>query len=58
MSQPGSSNIRLRPNQQREIGIKSIPHGYWAAISQLNIENDPSVSELVATKEILTTTAN
>jgi hypothetical protein len=53
MSQPGSSIIRLRPNQPREIGIKSIPSGHWAAIAQFNAESDPGVLELNVKKEKL-----
>jgi hypothetical protein len=52
-SQPASSNIRLRPNQEREISIKSIPSGHWSAVAQLNVENDPSVVELRVKKEKL-----
>ncbi len=53
MSQPASSIIRLRPNQPREIGIKSIPSGHWAAIAQFNAESDPGVLELNVKKEKL-----
>lgn len=53
MSQPASTIIRLRPNQSREIGIKSIPSGHWAAIAQFNAESDPSVLELNVKKERL-----
>lgn len=52
-SQPASSNIRLRPNQEREISIKSIPSGHWPAIAQFNVENDPGVLELNVKKEKL-----
>ena len=44
MSQPASSIIRLRPNQPREIGVKSIPSGHWAAAAQFNAESDPACS--------------
>jgi hypothetical protein len=53
MSQPAASIIRLRPNQPREIGIKSIPSGHWAAIAQFNAESDPGVLELNVKKEKL-----
>lgn len=53
MSQPASSIIRLRPNQPREISIKSIPSGHWAAIAQFNAESDPGVLELNVKKEKL-----
>lgn len=53
MSQPASSIIRLRPNVEREIGIKSIPSGHWAALAQFNAESDPGVLELNVKKEKL-----
>src|SRR3984893_15921832 len=53
MSQPAASIIRLRPNQPREIGIKSIPSGHWVAIAQFNAESDPGVLELNVKKEKL-----
>jgi len=52
-SQPAASIIRLRPNQPREIAIKSIPSGHWGAISQFNVESDPRVLELNVKKEKL-----
>ena len=52
-SQPAASIIRLRPNQPREIAIKSIPSGHWAAISQFNVDSDPTVLELNVKKEKL-----
>jgi hypothetical protein len=52
-SQPAASIIRLRPNAPREIAIKSIPSGHWAAISQFNAESDPNVLELNVKKEKL-----
>jgi hypothetical protein len=52
-SQPAWSTIRLRPNVEREVAIKSIPSGHWAAISQFNVENDPGVFELSVKKEKL-----
>jgi len=45
-SQPAASIIRLRPNLPREIAIKSIPSGHWAAISQFSVEGDSKVLEL------------
>jgi hypothetical protein len=45
-SQPAASIIRLRPNIPREIAIKSIPSGHWAAISQFTVEGDSKVLEL------------
>jgi hypothetical protein len=45
-SQPAASIIRLRPNQPREIAIRSIPSGHWAAISQFTVESDTKVLEL------------
>src|SRR5665213_500725 len=45
-SQPAASIVRLRPNQPREIAIKSIPSGHWAAISQFAVEGDSRVLEL------------
>lgn len=45
-SQPAASIIRLRPNQPREIAIRSIPSGHWAAISQFAVEGDSKVLEL------------
>jgi hypothetical protein len=53
VSQPASSNIRLRPNHEREISIKSIPSGHWPAIAQFNVESDPGVLELIVNKEKL-----
>lgn len=52
-SQPASSSIRLRPNQLREISIKSIPSNHWPAVSQFNVENDSTVMELNVKKEKL-----
>ncbi len=52
-SHPASSNIRLRPNQEREISIKSIPSGHWSAIAQFNVESDPGVLELSVKTEKL-----
>jgi hypothetical protein len=55
VSQPGASNIRLRPNQEREISVKSIPSGHWAAISQFTTDSDKRVIELNVKKEKLDT---
>lgn len=52
-SQPASSNIRLRPNQEREISIKSLPSNHWPAVAQFNVENDATVTELATAKEML-----
>jgi hypothetical protein len=53
MSQPASSIIRLRPNQPREIGIKSIPSEHWGALAQFNVESDTNVPELTLKQEKL-----
>ena len=52
-SQPAASIIRLRPNQPREIAIRSIPSGHWDAIAQFNADSDPNVLELNVKKEKL-----
>lgn len=52
-SQPAASIIRLRPNVPREIAIKSIPSGHWAAISQMIVESDVRVLELKVKHERL-----
>lgn len=52
-SQPAASIIRLRPNTPREIAIKSIPSGHWAAISQMMVESDVRVLELKVKHEKL-----
>jgi hypothetical protein len=52
-SQPAASIIRLLPNVTREIAIKSIPSGHWAAVSQFNAESDANVLELNVKKEKL-----
>ncbi|MBV8753831.1 MAG: hypothetical protein JO328_13305 [Hyphomicrobiales bacterium] len=52
-SQPAASIIRLRPNQPREIAIKSIPSGHWEAVSQFTAQSDPRVMELNVKKELL-----
>src|SRR5215213_4596219 len=54
-SQPAASIIRLRPNTPREIAIKSIPSGHWAAISQFVVNSDNKVLELNVKHERLET---
>jgi len=49
----GSTNVRLRPNQAREISVKAIPSGHWPAVAQFNVESDPGVLELNVKKEKL-----
>lgn len=49
----GSANVRLRPNQAREISVKAIPSGHWPAVAQFNVESDPGVLELNVKKEKL-----
>lgn len=53
MSQPTSSNIRLRPDQEREISIKSLPSNHWPALSQFTVDDDPTVPELTVKAEKL-----
>jgi hypothetical protein len=52
-SQPAASIIRLRPNQPREIAIKSIPSGHWEALAQFTAQSDATVMELNVKKELL-----
>ena len=52
-SQPAASIIRLRPNQPREIAIKSIPSGHWQAVSQFTALSDSTVMELNVKQELL-----
>jgi hypothetical protein len=52
-SQPAASIIRLRPNQPREIAIKSSPSGHWEVVSQFTAQSDPGVMELNVKKELL-----
>lgn len=49
----GAVNVRLRPNQPRDVSVKSIPSGHWAAVGQFNAESDPGVLELNVKKEKL-----
>lgn len=53
ISQPASSFIRLRPNQQREISIKSVPANAWPALAELQVEADGNVPELKVSQERL-----
>ncbi len=50
-SQPGSSIVRLRPNQDRDISVKALPSNAWPALSALTVEPDPSVPELSVSTE-------
>jgi hypothetical protein len=52
-SQPASSNIRLRPDQEREISVKSLPPNHWPALAQLHVEPDAGVTELTVMEERL-----
>lgn len=49
----GSANVRLRPNQAREISVKAIPSEHWLALTQFNVESDSGVPELNVEKERL-----
>lgn len=52
-SQPANTNVGLRPNQKREISVKSLLSSHWPALSQLLVESDPTVKELSVTCEKL-----
>jgi hypothetical protein len=52
-SQPASTSIRLRPNQAREISVKSIPSDHWAAVAFFNVAADATVTELSVKHEKL-----
>jgi hypothetical protein len=52
-SQPTSSNIRLRPNQEREISVKSLPSNHWPALAQFTVDSDAAVTELSVASEKL-----
>jgi len=54
ISQPASSSIRLRPNQDRDVSIKSMPSNAMPALAEFIVENDPSVPELQVSSERLT----
>ena len=45
-SQPTSSSVRLRPNQAREISIKTLPSNHWRALAQFTATGDTTVKEL------------
>lgn len=45
-SQPGSSIVRLRPDQDRDISIKVIPSNAWPALAALSVDPDLTVPEL------------
>lgn len=53
VSQPGSSFIRLRPNQEREVSIKSMPSNAWPALAELHVESDSDMPELKVSQERL-----
>lgn len=53
VSQPASSQIRLRPNLQREIMVKSMPSNAWPALAELTVEGDSTVPELKVEQERL-----
>ncbi len=53
VSQPASSQVRLRPNQEREIVVKSMPSNAWPALAELTVEGDPTVPELKVEQERL-----
>jgi hypothetical protein len=52
-SVPASSVIRLRPNQPREIAIKSMPSNAWPTVAFFSVEPDARVLELHVDKEKL-----
>jgi hypothetical protein len=52
-SRPASSVIRLRPNQPREIAIKTMPGNAWPALSSFFVEPDSTVLELNVAREKL-----
>lgn len=51
VSQPASSQVRLRPNQMRELVVKSMPANAWPALAELSLEGDPTVPELQVQEE-------
>jgi hypothetical protein len=53
VSQPASSTIRLRPNQNRDISVKSIPGNAWPALAEINVSKDVSVPELSVSQDKL-----
>lgn len=52
-SKPASSVVRLRPNQPREIAVKTIPSNAWPALAFFSVEPDSTVLELNVIKEKL-----
>jgi len=50
-SQPASSIVRIRPNQTREVSLKSMPSNAWPALASLSVEPDATVPELSVTTE-------
>jgi hypothetical protein len=46
VSQPANSSVRLRPNQSREVGIKSLPSDQWHLIESFAVAPDASIPEL------------
>lgn len=46
ISQPSNTSVRLRPNQTREISVRSMPSNAWPALGEFTIEPDSSVPEL------------
>ncbi|MCH8969890.1 MAG: hypothetical protein IIA66_12325, partial [Planctomycetes bacterium] len=53
VSQPASSFVRLRPGQEREVSIKSMPSNAWSALAELHVESDTEVLELKVSQERL-----
>lgn len=54
VSQPVSSLIRLRPNQEREVSVKSMPSNAWPALAEMQVEPDSDMPELEISQERLT----
>ncbi len=50
-SKPASSIIRLRPNQPREIAIKTMPSNAWPALAFFSVEPDSTMFELKVSTE-------
>lgn len=53
ISQPAGSFVRLRPNQEREISIKSMPSNAWPALAELQVETDTEMPELKVSQDRL-----
>lgn len=51
ISQPASSTVRLRPNQSREISVRTIRSNAWPALAEFVIEPDETVPELRVSQE-------